>query len=193
MNNKTVLFLAFIMGAAAGVAVTWNYAKNKYEQIAQEEIDSVKEVFSRREDGPKATIENDAMDFKTNKPDIAEYAARLQKEGYVNYSDAKDAEEEGKETMDKPYVIPPESFDDFEDYDAVSLTYYADGILADENDEIIEDVESVVGFESLSHFGEFEDDSVYVRNDARKCDYEILTDQRNYSDVAKQKPHQMEV
>ena len=58
---------------------------------------------------------------------------------------------------------------------------------------MIEDVESMIGFESLSHFGEYEDDSVFVRNDARKCDYEILQDQRLYSDVIKEMPHPMEV
>ena len=33
----------------------------------------------------------------------------------------------------------------------------------------------------------------FVRNDARKCDYEILLDQRTYSEVAEDMPHQMEV
>lgn len=193
MNKKTVFILAFIMGAAVGVAGTFGYAKKKYEEIAQEEIDSVKEVFSRKENDTRVVAEKETTNFDTNKPDLTEYAAILKKEKYINYSEANEKDEEGKEIMNKPYVIPPESFDDLEDYDAISLIYYADGILADENDEIIEDVENVVGFESLSHFGEFEDDSVYVRNDARKCDYEILTDQRNYSEVAKPKPHQMEV
>ena len=32
-------------------------------------------------------------------------------------------------------------------------------------------------------FGEYEDDAVFVRNDAHKTDYEILYDPRNYSDV----------
>ena len=48
MNNKTVFVLAFIIGTATGVAGTYNYVKKKYEQIAQEEIDSVKEIFSRK-------------------------------------------------------------------------------------------------------------------------------------------------
>lgn len=187
MNKKTVFILAFIMGAAAGVVGTFSYAKKKYEEIAQEDF------LSRRENDKKVVAENETTNFNTNKPDLTEYAAILKKEGYTNYSDATEKEEGEKEIMDKPYVIPPESFDDYEDYEAISLTYYADGILADENDEIIDDVENIVGFESLSHFGEFEDDSVYVRNDIRKCDYEILTDQRNYSEVANQRPHQMEV
>lgn len=93
----------------------------------------------------------------------------------------------------KPYVISPDEFGEFEDYERISLSYYADQILADEDDEKVEDVDNVVGLESLTHFGEFEDDSVFVRNDRLKCDYEILLDQRTYSDVIKQRPHQTEV
>ena len=94
--------------------------------------------------------------------------------------------------MEKPYVISPEEFGEFEEYEKISLTYYADKVLADENDEEVDDVDEIVGEESLNHFGEYEDDSVFVRNDRLKCDYEILLDQRNYSDVAKTMPHRVE-
>ena len=63
---------------------------------------------------------------------------------------------------DKPYVISPEEFGEYEEYEKISLTYYGDQVLADENDELVEDVEGAVGFESLTHFGEYEDDSVFV-------------------------------
>ena len=49
--SKSINFMLFIFGAAVGSAATWTYAKKKYELIAQEEIDSVKEVFSKRENG----------------------------------------------------------------------------------------------------------------------------------------------
>lgn len=92
-------------------------------------------------------------------------------------------------TADKPYVIPPEEFGEMESYVPESLTYYADGVLADEDDKIIDDVEDVVGADFYKHFGEYEDDSVFVRNDSKKHDYEILKDFRLYSDVVKNKPH----
>jgi hypothetical protein len=94
--------------------------------------------------------------------------------------------------VDKPYVITPEEFGDLDDYETISLTYYADLILADDNDVIVDDIEDVVGFDSLNSFGEYEDDSVFVRNDRLKCDYEILLDQRKYSDVIKRRPHEVE-
>ena len=61
-----------------------------------------------------------------------------------------------------------------DDYDTISLTYYSDNVLADEDNEIIEDVEGVVGEDSLNHFGEYEDDAVYVRNNARKVGSEKI-------------------
>ena len=94
--------------------------------------------------------------------------------------------------VEKPYVISPEEFGEFEEYEKISLTYYADQVLTDENNEEVDDVEEIVGEESLTHFGEYEDDSVFVRNDRLKCDYEILLDQRNYSDVTKTMPHRVE-
>ena len=33
--------------------------------------------------------------------------------------------------------------------------------------------------------GEYEDDSVFVRSDAKRCDYEILKDLRDFSDFKK--------
>lgn len=187
MNNKTINFMIFVLGVAVGSVITRRYVEKKYEQIAQEEIDSVKEVFYKR----MTEISKDAeARIKANnakeKPNVIEYAARLREQGYTNYSDIVDEKTEEVEksmSVDKPYVIAPEEFGELDDYDTISLTYYADQILADDNDEIVEDIENVVGFDSLNSFGEYEDDSVFVRNDRLKCDYEILLDQRRYSDV----------
>ena len=188
MSNRSLFSLGFIIGAASGATVAWYLLKDKYETLAQEEIDSVKEVFARREqemkdETVKRNVAEGIKDSDRTKPDLKEYAEQLKKNGYTRYSDlsADDGGVSDKQT--KPYVIPPEQFGDNE----------ADGVLADENDEVIEDVEDAVGIDSLNHFGEYEDDSVFVRNDARKCDYEILLDQRTYSEVAEEMPHRMEV
>jgi hypothetical protein len=196
--NKTINFMMFVLGVAVGSVVTWRYVEKKYEQIAQDEIDSVKEVFSKREaeftENTEARIK---ADNAKEKPSVIEYAARLSEHGYTNYSDLVDEKpEEVKEepmSVDKPYVIAPEEFGDLDDYETISLTYYADQILADDNDVIVDDVEDVVGFDSLNSFGEYEDDSVFVRNDRLKCDYEILLDQRKYSSVIiRRKPHEVD-
>ena len=96
--------------------------------------------------------------------------------------------------VDKPYVIAPEEFGEMDGYNTISLTYYADNVLADDIDELVEDVDETVGLDSLNHFGEYEDDSVFVRNDRLRSDYEILRDNRTYEDwvVSRRHPHSAE-
>lgn len=199
MSSKGMAFLAFVVGAGMGSICTWKLLKRKYELIAQEEIDSVKAAYATREIG-KGFVEGfrdglKVAEDRTQKDeddvDFKKYASIIQKEGYTDYSRSVE-EKKGEAFVEKPYVISPEEFGEFEEYEKISLTYYADKVLADENDEEVDDVDEIVGEESLNHFGEYEDDSVFVRNDRLKCDYEILLDQRNYSDVAKTMPHRVE-
>lgn len=176
MTNKNLIFSIFVFtaGAAVGSAVTWKLVKTKYEQIAQEEIDSVKEVFAKR--------------AATMKPSLEEYKAKLDDLKYeMEQEESENTEKEDTESMDKKtssaaYVISPEEFGDC-GYDTISLTYFADGVVADDFDEPIEDVEDLIGPDALDSFGEFEDDSVFVRNDEKQCDYEILLDVRNHADI----------
>ena len=166
----------FTLGAAVGSVVTWKLVKDKYARIAQEEIDSVKEVFSRRNKQEEPVEEKDEEPVPEPE-EVAEYKSIINNCGYSAV--------ERVETMhDKPYVIEPETFGENPDYETVSLSYYADGVLTDENNCIIDpgEIESLIGEESLDHFGEYEYDSVFVRNEERKTDYEILAIQSNYDD-----------
>ena len=173
MKGTLSSILIFAAGAAIGSAVTWKIVKTKYEQIAQEEIESVKKIFKHRIEEDKTTDEVEASEPQAP----------------VENTPADDREV--MKMILKPYVISPEEFGDKEDegYESISLTYYADGVLTDDWDERVDDVEETVGTDSLTHFGEYEDDSVFVRNDELKADYEILLDSRNYRDVKQSRAH----
>ena len=188
-------FAMFMSGATIGSAATWLYLKKYYENIAQEEIDSVKAVFSERksdfnikdtevdernEDQREAAISN-------LKPDLVEYAVKLQREGYTNYaehSQKNTAEETNEPKSDKPYVISPEEFGILDDYTQIELTYYSDGILADDEYEIVGDIDDTVGKDFTDHFGEYEYNAVFVRNDRLGCYYEICKDNHTFREVA---------
>ena len=196
MNNTVKGLFIFTFGAALGSFVTWRLIKCKYEKIAQEEIDSVKETFSKRaksddisdEEVKKEKPEPFYTSKMADKPDINEYAKKLRDEGYTNYSNVSSETE--PETADgEPYVISPEEFGEEHDYTVISLTYFADGVLADDQEEAVDDVERLVGPNALNSFGEYEDDAVYVRNDRLKCDYEILLDKRTYEELVAEKPY----
>ena len=207
--NKLAIFASFVLGAGVGAAAAWYITKEKYAAYAKEEIESFKAKYNKTklvvsdisdEENEPSPVEQAVADMQ--EMGVSEYAKMLSKIGYTDYAAVElspDAEvppirvvsEDHQVFVEKPYVIEPDEFGELDDYGTISLTYYADQYLADENDELVEDVDDIVGTESLTHFGEFEDDSVFVRNDRLKCDYEILLDMRNYKDVIKEHPREI--
>ena len=177
MNNKVVNAIAFLLGAGIGSVVTWKLVETKYKKLAQEEIDSVREVYSKKEIALANEVKkaHACLEANTKNDKVPSYQHIVEDMGYASESE----EEEG---VGNVHVIPPESYGEL-GYEEVSLTYYADDVLAYDDDSVIRDVNKVVGKGSLNTFGEYEDDSVFVRDDDKKIDYEILRDMRRYSDV----------
>ena len=209
--SKLSTAIAFLTGAALGGATVWYITKERYAQLAEEEINSVKEAYARREDkkekADKAMERYQGTDEEVQegpppvvtakvpeKGSITEYAERVKNGAPMDYSRTSvppktvvpEEPAQSENAGEHPYVISPEEFDEL-GYTPISLTYFADGVLADENGIVVDDVEEIVG-DALDHFGEYEDDSVYVRNDAKRCDYEILRDEREYAEFRKTLP-----
>ena len=190
MKNAVKSLFIFAAGAAIGAVATWKVLGVRYEQRYQRDVQSTKEAYenlSRRVEPINPDDQPGSVEEEL--PDIREYAARLKEEEYFDYSSVPEEPEEPKEIIDRPYVISPEEFGEFEDYEKIELVYYADDKLADDRCELVDDVDELVGEESLTHFGEYENDAVHVRNDAKKCDYEILRDSDTYFDAIKTKPY----
>lgn len=207
--NKTVIgIISFAAGAAIGSVATWMLVKSKYEQIAQEEIEEVREVYMNAIRKTEEVDDEHEESAPVNEaPKVAElksYKDVVKDSGYINYGNITEAEVEEmvkektkeiveecndilKKTEDKvnnkPYVIHPDEFGD--EYNVVTLVCYNDKVVTTyDTGEVLtdEEVEKLVGLDSLSRFGEYEEDSVFVRNDSIKVDYEILRDEENYSD-----------
>lgn len=172
--------LIFTTGAALGSVVTWGLLRKRYEQLVKEDIASVEREFARRK---KAEREADR----------AEFTDKLVECGYLQ----KDDMEGGDTSMrnDAPYVISPDQVGEMDGYDIETLVYHSNGVLTDIYDEPIDDVDDIVGRDSLTHFGDYDDDKdvVYVRNDNQKCDYEIQYDSSAYGDSEELSyPHDVE-
>lgn len=199
--NKAMGIAAYILGAATGAVVTWIYAKGKYEEILEKEIASVKDVYlAKREEECSEEADEEDPEHECDSADVDEHEVQNYARIYTSQTDIpkevnvyEDHESEHDAEIDAPYVIPPEEFGEFDDYGQRSLVYYADLTLADDEGYLIEDVDRVVGYDSLTHFGEYEDDSVHVRNDRLKCDYEILLDTRTHAEALKSKAYYQEV
>lgn len=160
--------LAFTVGAAVGALVANYILKTKYENVANEEIDSVKKTFEEK-----------MVEYEEAIRETTEYAGILRNEVYrINHPD--DVEEESN-MRDRPYVITEDEFSHSEN-PMMPLIYCADGVLLDE-DGYFMDVEDSIGSENMDAFDHYEDDVMYVRNDKKEIDYEVVFDERDSVDV----------
>ena len=179
--NKNILnnVIMFAAGAAIGSVVTWKLMKNKCEDLREENA-TIREVYSDylKGNSSEKKTESDEEDEEDRK----EYEKIVNKSGYNN-EEEDDEEEEDEDVYIVPYVIVPEEFDE-NGYETATLFYYADGVLAyGDTNERADDVEELVCADFAEHFGAYEQDSVFVRNDNLKMDFEILKDLRPYSEV----------
>ena len=203
MNKKLVYGLIFAAGSAIGSAVTWVLAKKKYEEIINLEVESARTVYN---DMAKALAERNKKEKA--EMDISSKAEEIKNETYSRlYSVYEPTQvtksyldelkefvesnepffEEGEvveesKRKDYPYIITPDEFGELDGYSCLSFTYYTkDKILLDDRDEPIDDPDSIVGIDNLEHpIDTYDDYMLYVRNDQRRCDYEILLEESGY-------------
>lgn len=190
--KKTIFnVILFAAGAAVGSLVTWKVVKTKYEREMQAEIDAFKKDFMQcMMNDPSIEIhDTDEWDDESieEDPDLTTYRDLA----YMYNRSGDEAENGGEGAGDKevpyingPYVITPEDFADGNyDHELHSLTYYSDGVLAD--DWLVpQDIEETIGEDSLEHIGDYAEDIVHVRNERMNADYEVVRDPRKYADVA---------
>lgn len=181
MNDKLSSVIIFCGGVFIGGFLTWDFFKTKYEKIADEEIASVKETFEHREPRPDKNYKVEE-ELKGNDA----YINIIDSNSYRNYSNTAIETDKKGGTADmelkQPYVITPEQYEDNVDYTKVSLTWYNDEVLEDDWGNVL-DPDDVIGSDALKTFGQYEKDSVFVRDDEEQIDYEVLLDTRSYKET----------
>lgn len=191
--SKLGYFGSFVMGGAIGVFVTWIFVKKKYEKIAEEEIQSVKEAFSKESHIVIVKSEQEAREMSEkamNKPDIDKYSNILSENNYTRY---KNALNEVKKTAQEseiifPYPIEPDEFGE-NGYDRETLIYYeGDNVVADERGKIVDNPDEVVGVNNLDDF--VDRDVMYIRNENTEVDYEIIKDTSTFEEAYGNHPYQ---
>ena len=217
MKTNTKILLSFLGGAAIGALICFAILKEKYEELANEEIENIKDYYQKEMEKIDDAYEEELDNLiNTMNRDMYEHDKREGTKTYVDYVKKYSPDEIVKDKYydmpypdvidedyheddelpedppendlqyEKPFVISREEFDEeYPHFDKITITYYAeDDVLADEQDEIIPDIEAVVGYDSLSRFGDMSDDDcvVYVRNGRLGADYEIILTQESYSE-----------
>ena len=156
--SKSLNLFTFAAGAFIGSAVTYYFVKKKYEQISQDEIQSVKQSYDKY------------------------YSELEEREKLANDIVIEKNEYNTDTVVPNIYTLSPDEFGENDDWKIVGLTYFSDKKLVDDYGNLV-DIDSTVGANSLTLFGEYADDAVYVRNEDLKTDYEVLLDAREYLEV----------
>ena len=191
-------FFIFAAGVVAGAVAGAYLVKDKVMADAKQEIEEVREYYkSKKESKKEETVEEQPVEEAKEVKEEKEYEEIVVNSGYVNYNKPEQVAQHSV-LEDEPYSIDPEEFGDKEEegWDTMVLTYFADGVLIDDADEIVEQPDVVVGLDNLKIFEEFPDATcVYVRNETWRTDFEILRDDWKWSDLqepqVEKKPHQL--
>lgn len=197
----------FAIGALSGTFVGAQIAKKKYEEIANEEIEEIRDYYRKvNKELADQLVDKTAEPEKVEKPkEVEEVEERKQYENIIkrgNYMTVD--EEEQNNVCYEAYPIDPSEYGNDGKNATETLTYFADGVLVNEVDEVVEDPDLVVGRHHIDIFNEFPDATcVYVRNDLDGMDYEIIKDDWCWSDFdekgyappieekPEKKPHQL--
>ena len=180
-SSLVLLGTALISGGA-----TYILTKAKYEKLLNGDTPKVskkepeKKTTEKGEIQPNEPTANPAIE----KGDLFDYAKK--------YNSKKNEE------LTKPYIsdspdpepapvytfVDEDIFETSDGYEAVNYTLWADGILTDENDDLIKDPIENVGFEAIETFDAREvNGAVYVLNNKTKMKYQILRDLRRFSEI----------
>lgn len=186
MNHKIFYAAFFAAGVVAGAWAAYCRTKAKYEQILISEINDVKEHYAKSRT-PVSDNRKEPMPADISQP-VEKSGTAVDEAQHILHQSGYDGTAVPRDT-EHPYVISPDEFGELDNYETISLTYYSDNVLTDDCDCVIDDIDTIVGRDSLTRFGEYETDAVFVRSDSRKTDYEILRDYRRYADVLMQKPY----
>lgn len=186
-----------LFGAAVGFALGWTIKRKRMEGEIEKAVAEVKESLDIQ------TKLND--DFKDKLEETAtKKAYEMIRKVYDN--DRSPQENVHKEApvakppmtmeeriMSKPFVIYGDDFGEeteaAETYDTISLTWYADDRLADEGTMELVDIASTIGWDAIDEFDKQHVNTIYIRNDRLKTDYEVFKYDETYEDALKERPH----
>lgn len=202
MKKLLIYTISVLVSGLIGYKVGYSISETKYRNLADREVESVKKMLTERYNVKKdiKNVNKNLSNDSNNKPIDNEKGIKIrpQKEA-VDYGKRyrTDTEQERipgtpsdtikylkKEEVDttKPYIITQEEFNDSE-YDCVTLFYCADKVLTDDDFNQITNIGIVGGYPILNEFGKYDYDCLYVRDNKKATDYEILLEEREFKKI----------
>ncbi len=216
MNKLACGIAGFALGIfTGGIVVNAIYRKivdkilDEKEEI-QEELNrktkladaAINEVVSRAKDyceqhdyntlvNHYSSDEEEQFDDEDDAP-VDEYGEVIEDESGLELYPTSRYDENGEEMSEvtvsstKPYPIPQEEFEVYDDYESDSYTWYPDGWVTDSEGLPVDPnvVKELFGIEFPTWFGMYAEDEVWIRNDERKMDFSVTRDPEDFEDIA---------
>ena len=191
--NKT--FLAFGAGLAVGIGGTYFYLKQKYEEKLSEKFQEIRKYYKEKQERLKSKEEKDEKFVnrfeeaeEKGKDRIAYEAIAKRYQGSDEQCPVDPAELESPpedEPEEEIFTVTEEEMEIYDNFENIDLTYYAeDDILCDDQEQVIEDPEAIIG-DALTKFGVESDypDTVYVINERVRAIFEVLMVEGSYQEI----------
>ena len=191
------------IGVASGFFFARKQLEEKYEKLSKQEIAEAKKFYSVLHkkgayETPESAVKSrlgDATEALTTYQglnDDHQERVTVDENIFANpppilKSEAFDYDEEVKHrSVEAPYILSKEEFfQDELEHEQNTLTYYeGDEVLADDRDDILDDVDMMVGLDNLQRFGYGSGDNniVYIRNEKLMQDFEVIRSKGKYSE-----------
>lgn len=197
MKNLLYFGAGLIIGVAAGLISGKFYFKNKYEEIADNEIKEMEDYY-RASDEYARKSKDIEKDIPEEDPEVEERPKKRKVyTDYTSYYDKAEHEEEIKEAIRRneelkeirksgkpPKIISQTAVGDLpEEYDEECLLFFAlDQTLTDEDENIIDDPDILIGDALTKYdFVDSDEERIYVVNYVLEKVYEIVKVYENYT------------
>ena len=209
--SKNTIISGFV-GALLGAGISWFITNCYWGSKNKDEIEAYKTYFNNKikkledqlnigQTEPKLIdIPNqDAKVIEESKP--ISYHSIIKDHYNIETDDISDDEDFIKEReienkpKEKPYLIHMDAFTGDDDihyqseYSHISLDYFAgdNKVTLMDTNELLDNPDKVLGYDWRLHFGDekfgYDENTVYVRNDVRRVDYEIVRDKGYYCQI----------
>lgn len=170
--------LVFALGVGVGIGASYKFISDKltakHEEIIAKEKESIKKTYSEYYDKNKSKDEGkteEAKEKKTKK--VEDNVVEKYKELVAEYDEVASTVTDSPEVVkDDVYEITDDEYGEI-GYEELDLFYYRNGVLTDDNDEIMEDVEIATSIGSTDILDSRKSDGTYcyIRNDELQIDY----------------------
>lgn len=193
MKETLIRVAIFSVGVGVGVSASMTYFDKKYQKLADEEIESCRQAFSK----PKVVLVKDEKIEEAKilegetvvssvMPNVYSSSVQLETKAYSDYYAPKKVEE--AQTLspkeDEPFDISVDEYEEDTEFMKVTLNLYlSDGALVYEETEELADEGSTVGQENLDDFSRTSFSSAYFRNPKNNIDYEVIKVDGSYREL----------